>query len=122
MNPTLSTSLVLLVALFAFLGAMAAGMLLWLNQKPRPPFDAGSFAVTAITAVGAAIGIAEVFNYTGVTNTTLACFAAFLSGMGGNTVIGGIAGAVVKKPVPAAKVGGFSPRPQFIWGAFYRRI
>lgn len=122
MGHTLSTGLILLVFIFALLGAIANAMLAWLNQKPRPPFDGGSFAASFIVSVAAAVGIAEVFNYAGVTNTTLACFGAFLSGMGGNGVVGGIAGAIVQKQVPATVPAAVKSRPQFILGYFYRRV
>lgn len=129
MGPTMSTGIILLVTLFALLGGLAAAMLVWLNQKPRPPFDVGSFAASFIISLAAAFGIAETFNYLAITNTALACFAAFLSGMGGNTLIGGVAGAVLNRPTaePVPGIAGqatftSSKKGRFIPDWFYRRI
>lgn len=118
----MSTNIILLVTLFAFLGGVANAILAWLSQKPRPPFDSGSFTVSLIISLAAGFGIAETFNYASVTNNILACFAAFISGMGGNGLISGIAGAVVSKPSPSTINLQSVLRGRFIWGAFYRRI
>lgn len=118
----MSTQIILMVTLFALLGGLANALLTWLNQKPRPPFDPGSFAASFIICLATAFGIAETFNYSGVTNLALAYFAAFLAGMGGQGAIGGIAGAIIKRPqpqpTPALKAG----IGRWIPDQFFRRI
>lgn len=96
MVPTMSTGIIILVVLFALLGGVANALLAWLNQKPRPLFDWGSFAAAFIVALGAAAAIAEGFNYAGITNNVLACIGAFLSGMGINSAVAHVSKAFAK--------------------------
>lgn len=93
--------MIILVVIFAFLGGIAIALLAWSKQTPPEPFDMRKFIPSLIAAIIGAVGIAAVFNYSGITNTYLACIGAFLAGAGVTSGVSNVSGAqaarVIKK-------------------------
>jgi hypothetical protein len=124
----MSTAIIILVAFFAWLGAVANAFLQWASQSPRPPLSGVSVLTALIVSAGTAAGIAEGFNYSGITNNALSCIGAFLSGMGLTAAISGVAGAFIKSIAPHAPAkisppSGLTTKAssRYIFMAFYRR-
>jgi hypothetical protein len=86
----------MIVAIAAFLGAMATASLGWLSQDPPEDFKFRKFLGSVIRGLIAAVGIAAAFNFTDVSSSVTMYFVAFFSGAGFDAA-GNAAGSAAKK-------------------------
>jgi hypothetical protein len=89
---------VIYVAGAAFIGAIASGLLGWLDSQER--FEARKFTSTVVRALIAGVGFAAAYQYTNNSLTSLDLAVAFLGGSGvdvlGNRISGSIKAGVYR--------------------------
>jgi len=83
---------VIWIAVAAFLGGIAAGLLGWLDSKE--PFNSRKFGASAIRALIAGIGFAAAYQYTSDLLTPIDLAIAFLGGAGVDVVGHRISGSI----------------------------
>jgi hypothetical protein len=93
----LTTTIVILVALAAFLGGLANALLGWAKQVPPTPWDWRSFMTSGIAALVGAAGFAAAFDYSGITSVPLALLAAFIGGAGVVSITSRVGGAIAAR-------------------------
>jgi hypothetical protein len=96
----MDNTLIIVVAVAAFIGGIASALLAWAKSTPPEPWNGRVAATVVVSALIGAAVVATGFNFSGVTNFIAAGLLAFLSGGGwtaGVSRVGGVIVATMKR-------------------------
>lgn len=85
---------IIFVCLAALVGGIANSLIGWAKQSPPEAWDGRKFITSFIGSLIGAVVIAMGFNYSGISNIIMACFASFLAGAGVQSGLVNISGAI----------------------------